>query len=174
MIVLYIILGIIAALLVAGLFVPKGMKATREIVINKPNAEVFNYIKHLKNQDNYSKWGSMDPNMKKEYRGTDATPGFISAWEGNKKVGQGEQEIISIEEGKKLNTELRFIKPFKSVAQSSMTTEAINDSSTKVSWGFEGTMNYPLNVMKLFMNMEKAIGNDFSTGLSNLKVLMEK
>ncbi len=174
MIVLYIILGIIAALLVAGLFVPKGMKATREIVINKPNAEVFNYIKHLKNQDNYSKWGSMDPNMKKEYRGTDATPGFISAWEGNKKVGQGEQEIISIEEGKKLNTELRFIKPFKSVAQSSMTTKAINDSSTKVSWGFEGTMNYPMNVMKLFMNMEKAIGNDFSTGLSNLKVLMEK
>ena len=29
MIVLYIILGIIAALLIAGLFIPKGMKATR-------------------------------------------------------------------------------------------------------------------------------------------------
>ena len=174
MIVLYIILGIIAALLLAGLFIPKGMKATREIVINKPNAEVFNYIKQLKNQDNYSKWGSMDPNMKKEYKGTDATVGFVSAWEGNKKVGQGEQEIISIEEGRKLNTELRFIKPFKSVAQSSMTTEAVNDNSTKVSWGFEGSMNYPLNVMKLFMNMEKSIGNDFSTGLSNLKALMEK
>ena len=174
MIVLYIILGLIAALLIAGLFIPKGMKATREIVINKPNAEVFNYIKQLKNQDNYSKWGSMDPNMKKEYRGTDGTPGFVSAWEGNKKVGQGEQEIISIEEGKKLHTELRFIKPFKSVAQSSMTTEPINDSSTKVSWGFEGNMNYPMNVMKLFMNMEKAIGNDFGTGLGNLKTLMEK
>ena len=174
MIVLYIILGIIAALLLAGLFIPKGMKATREIVINKPNAEVFNYVKQLKNQDNYSKWGSMDPNMKKEYKGTDATVGFVSAWEGNKKVGQGEQEIISIEEGRKLNTELRFIKPFKSVSQSSMTTEAINDNSTKVSWGFEGSMNYPLNVMKLFMNMEKSIGNDFSTGLSNLKALMEK
>lgn len=174
MIVLYIILVILTALLIAGLFVPKGMKATREIVINKPNAEVFNYIKQLKNQDNYSKWGSMDPNMKKEYKGTDATPGFVSAWEGNKKVGQGEQEIISIEEGKKLNTELRFIKPFKSVAQSSMTTEAISENSTKVSWGFEGSMNYPMNVMKLFMNMEKSIGDDFSTGLNNLKALMEK
>lgn len=174
MIVLYIILGIIAAILIAGLFIPKGMKATREIVINKPNAEVFNYIKQLKNQDNYSKWGSMDPNMKKEYKGTDATPGFVSAWEGNKKVGHGEQEIISIEEGRKLNTELRFIKPFKSVAQSSMTTEAITEKSTKVSWGFEGSMNYPMNAMKLFMNMEKAIGNDFSTGLTNLKALLEK
>jgi len=174
MIVLYIILGIIAFLLIAGLFIPKGMKATREIIINKPNAEVFNYIKQLKNQDNYSKWGSMDPSMKKEYRGTDATVGFVSAWEGNKKVGAGEQEILGIEEGKALHTELRFIKPFKSIAQSSMTTEAVNDSSTKVSWGFEGQMNYPLNVMKLFMNMEKSIGNDFSTGLNNLKALLEK
>jgi hypothetical protein len=174
MIVLYIILGIVAGLLLAGLFIPKGMKATREIVINKPNTEVFNYIKQLKNQDNYSKWGSMDPNMKKEYKGTDATIGFVSAWEGNKKVGQGEQEITGIEEGKKLQTELRFIKPFKSISQSSMTTEAISENSTKVSWGFEGSMNYPMNVMKLFMNMEKAIGNDFSIGLSNLKALMEK
>ena len=174
MIILYIILGIIAALLIAGLFIPKGMKATREIIINKPNAEVFNYIKQLKNQDNYSKWGSMDPDMKKEYRGTDATVGFVSAWEGNKKVGTGEQEITGIEEGRKLSTELRFIKPFKSVAQSSMTTEALSDNSTKVSWGFEGQMNYPMNIMKLFMNMEKSIGNDFSTGLSNLKSLLEK
>lgn len=174
MIILYIILGIIAALLIAGLFIPKGMKATREIIINKPNAEVFNYIKQLKNQDNYSKWGSMDPNMKKEYRGTDATVGFVSAWEGNKKVGAGEQEITGIEEGRKLSTELRFIKPFKSVARSAMTTEALSDNSTKVSWGFEGQMNYPMNIMKLFMNMEKSIGNDFSTGLSNLKSLLEK
>lgn len=174
MIILYIILGIIATLLIAGLFVPKGMKATREIVINKPNAEVFNYIKQLKNQDSYSKWGMMDPNMKKEFRGTDATVGFVSAWEGNKKVGAGEQEIKGIEEGKKLSTELRFIKPFKSVAQATMTTEAVSDNSTKVSWGFEGQMNYPMNVMKLFMNMEKAVGNDFSIGLSNLKTLLEK
>jgi hypothetical protein len=174
MIVLYIILSIIAVLLIAALFIPKGMKATREIVINKPNAEVFNYIKQLKNQDSYSKWGSMDPNMKKEYKGTDATVGFVSAWEGNKKVGAGEQEIKGIVEGSRLNTELRFIKPFKSIAQSSMTTEAVNENSTKVSWGFEGSMNYPMNVMKLFMNMEKAIGDDFAIGLSNLKTLMEK
>ena len=174
MIVLYIILGIIAALLIARLFIPKGMKATREIVINKSNTEVFNYIKQLKNQDNYSKWGSIDPNMKKDYKGTDATVGFVSAWEGNKKVGVGEQEITGIEEGKKLSTELRFIKPFKSVAQSSMTTEAVDNNSTKKSWGFEGSMNYPMNVMKLFMNMEKSIGNDFSTGLQNLKTVLEK
>jgi hypothetical protein len=174
MIVLYIILGIIAAILIVALFIPKGMKATREIIINKPNAEVFQYIKYLKNQQNYSKWATLDPQIKNEYRGTDGEPGFVNSWVGNKKVGEGEQEIKGIEEGKQLITELRFIKPFKSVAKSTMSTAAVNENSTKVSWGFEGAMNYPLNVMKLFMNMEKGIGDDFSIGLHNLKTIMEK
>lgn len=174
MIVLYIILGLIVLFLLAGLVISKDMKATREVVINKPKAEVFNYIKHLKNQDNFSKWASMDPNMKKEYRGTDATAGFVSAWEGNKKVGKGEQEIIAIAEGSKVDYELRFEKPFKSVSKAQMVTEAVNENSTKVTWGFEGKMNYPMNVLKLVMNMEKAVGNDFSTGLNNLKAILEK
>jgi hypothetical protein len=174
MMVLYIILGILAALLLAGLVIPKDIKATKEIVINKPVGEVFNYIKYLKNQQNFSKWATLDANMKNEFRGTDGQPGFVNHWAGNKKVGEGEQEITAIEEGKALHTDLRFIKPFKSFAKATMTTEAVDAGSTKVSWGFESKMNYPMNVMKLFMNMEKAIGNDFSTGLANLKALLEK
>jgi hypothetical protein len=174
MIVLYIILGLIVALLLAGLIISKDIKTTREIVINNPVNEVFNYIKYLKNQQNYSKWATLDPNIKNEFRGTDGAVGFVNSWEGNKKVGVGEQEITGITEGKSLSTELRFIKPFKSLAKAVMTTEAVDANSTKVSWGFESKMNYPMNVMKLFMNMEKAIGNDFSTGLANLKTVLEK
>lgn len=174
MIVLYIILGIIALLLLAGLVIPKGLKTSREVVIHKPVSEVYNYIKYLKNQDHYSKWASLDPAMKKTYTGTDGTVGFISAWEGNKKVGQGEQEITGMEEGRKIDFALRFIKPFKSFANVNMTTDAVDAGSTRVTWGFESSMNYPMNLMKLFMNMEKSIGNDFSTGLNNLKALLEK
>jgi hypothetical protein len=174
MIILYIILGIIAMFLLAGLVISKDMNASRDIIINKPSGEVFNYIKYLKNQQNYSKWASLDPNIKNEYRGTDAAPGFVNHWAGNKKVGEGEQEIKGIIEGKSLITELRFIKPFQSVAKSTMTTEAVDANSTKVIWGFESKMNYPMNVLKVLMNLEKGIGNDFATGLSNLKSLMEK
>lgn len=174
MIVLYIILGIIAAVLLAGLVISKDISATKEIVINKPKDEVFNYIRYLKNQQHYSKWASLDPEMKNEFRGTDGQPGFVNHWSGNKKVGEGEQEITSIEEGKAFHTDLRFIKPFKSFAKATMTTEALDANSTKVTWGFKSQMNYPMNVMKLFMNMSEMVGKDFSTGLSNLKALMEK
>ncbi|MBL7732214.1 MAG: SRPBCC family protein [Chitinophagaceae bacterium] len=174
MIVVYILVGIIVALLLIALVIPKEMNATRDIIINKPVGEVFNYIKYLRNQHNYSKWATLDPNMKNEYRGTDGAPGFVNSWTGNKKVGQGEQEITGVEEGKALHTDLRFIKPFKSFAKSSIRTEAVDAGSTRVSWGFESKMNYPMNIMKLFMNMEKMIGNDFSTGLQNLKNVLEK
>ncbi|MBL7724619.1 MAG: SRPBCC family protein [Chitinophagaceae bacterium] len=174
MIVLYIILGIIAALLIAGLVISKDISATKEIIINKPVGEVFNYIKYLKNQQNYSKWATLDPDMKNEFRGTDGQPGFVNSWSGNKKVGVGEQEITAIEEGKALHTDLRFIKPFKSFAKSTMTTTAIDVNSTKVTWGFASKTNYPMNIMKLFMNMSEMVGKDFSTGLSNLKAIMER
>ncbi len=174
MIVLYIILGIIALFLLAGLVISKDISATKEIVINKPIGEVFNYIKYLKNQQNFSKWATLDPAMKNEFRGTDGQPGFVNSWSGNKKVGVGEQEITAIEEGKALHTDLRFIKPFKSFAKATMTTAAAGANSTKVIWGFESKMNYPMNVMKLFMNMSEMVGKDFSTGLSNLKTLLEK
>lgn len=173
MIVLYIIIGIIALFLLAGLVIPKGLHATKQVVINKPKQEVFDYIKLLKNQDNFSKWASMDPGMKKEFRGTDGAPGFVSAWEGNKKVGKGEQEIKSVGNDK-IDFEIRFEKPFKSVAQAFMTTEDAGNNSTKVSWGFDSEMKYPMNTMKLFMNMNEAIGKDFEIGLNNLKAILEK
>ena len=174
MIVLYIILGLIGLLLLAGLFISKDLQANKEIVINKPVDEVFGFIKYLKNQQLYSKWAALDADMKNEYNGIDGQPGFVNHWVGNKKVGEGEQEITAIEEGKAIYTDLRFIKPFKSFAKVKMTAEAIGASSTKVSWGFQSKMNYPLNIMKLFMNMNEMIGKDFSTGLANLKNLLEK
>ncbi len=174
MIILYIIGGLVALFLLAALLTGKVMKASRNIVINKPAAEVFNYIKYLKNQDNFSKWAGMDPAMKKDYRGTDGTVGFVSSWNGNKKVGQGEQEITGIEEGKQVNFEIRFLRPFKSQARSTMSTEPVDNDSTKVTWGFQSRMPYPFNIFRLLMNMDKKIGDDFSTGLNNLKALLEK
>ncbi len=168
------IVAIIALVLIIALFVKKDYKVEREVTINKPKQQVFDYIKMLKNQNNYSKWAMMDPNMKKEYRGTDGTVGFVSAWEGNKEVGKGEQEIKGITEGQRMDFEIRFEKPFKSVANGYMTNEALGETQTKVKWAFAGNMPYPMNAMQLFMNMDKSIGGDLQTGLDNLKALLEK
>ncbi|HMV76360.1 MAG TPA: SRPBCC family protein [Leptospiraceae bacterium] len=166
---------IIAIPLIAAIFVKKEYTVLREITINRSKTDVFSYIKLLKNQENYSRWAQMDPKMKKTYQGTDGTAGFISGWEStNKDVGKGEQEIKKITEGERIDYELRFIEPFQGTEQAFMAVETVSDEQTKVKWGFNGHMAYPMNLMMLFMNFEEMIGKDFDIGLNGLKQILEK
>jgi hypothetical protein len=113
--ILLVLAVIIGIALITALFVKKDYEVTRNITINKPKQELFDYLKYLKNMDNYSRWAKMDPDMKKTYTGTDGTVGFISAWDSDKdSVGKGEQEIKKITEGERIDMEVRFKVPFES------------------------------------------------------------
>lgn len=164
---------LIAIPLIAAIFIKKEYTVTKHVTVNKPNAEVFNYIKYLKNQAKFSKWASMDPNMKTSFRGTDGTVGFVSAWDSQQDdVGAGEQEIKRIVEGERIDFELRFFRPFESTEQAYMATEVAGPNQTKVTWSFDGHMDYPMNIMIPLMGIEKMIGDDLQTGLNNLKGIM--
>ncbi|GAB3339124.1 hypothetical protein GCM10027429_25100 [Marivirga atlantica] len=172
--ILLIILGIIVIFLAIGLFLDKDYAVEREIVISSPKNEVFDYIKYLKNQDNYSVWQKNDPHMVKSYRGQDGTVGFVARWESDSaNVGVGEQEIIKIEEGKRIDFELRFYEPFESIEPAYMELESLDGDRTLVKWGFNGHFDYPMNLMLLFMDMEEMVGNDLETGLKYLKEELE-
>ena len=170
---IYITAGILLLLLILYLLAPSGYDVSRTIEIHKPSSEVFDYLKYLKNQDQWSPWGKRDPNMKKDFSGTDGTVGAISRWEGNKEVGSGEQEIKHIEEGRRIETELRFLKPWKSTSDAYMEVEPLGAGSSRVRWGFKGKNGFPMRFMMLFMNMDKMIGGDFEEGLATLKNQME-
>jgi hypothetical protein len=173
--VLLVLVILIAIPLIAALFLRKDYAVEREVTINKPKQEVFEYVKYLKNQNKFSKWANLDPNMKQEFRGTDGTVGFVSAWESQSDdVGKGEQEIKGIKDGERIDYEIRFLKPFESTSPAYMTTETVNGNQTKVKWGFSGHMPYPMNLMLSVMNMEQMLGDDFQLGLNNLKGIMEK
>lgn len=173
--IIYALLGAVVLLLLVAIFVPKEYKISREIVIARPQKIVFDYVKFLRNQNNYSKWAKMDPNMRTEFRGTDGTIGFVSAWDSqDKNVGKGEQEIIGITEGERIDYELRFLKPMESKDHAFMTTVALSDSSTQVKWNFEGKMNYPMNITLLFLDLDGLLGKDLEVGLAGLKGILEK
>ena len=103
----------------------------------------------------------------------DGTVGAVSHWKGNKKVGKGEQEIKGIIENERIDSELRFLKPFKSTSDAYLLTRKLSPNETEVIWGFSGTHKPPMNVMMLFFNMEKSVGADFEEGLRDLKQQLE-
>lgn len=169
------LLGLLILVLLIAAFVEKDYSVERSVAIQKPKTEVFDYVKYLKNQNNFSVWAKIDPNMKQEFRGTDGTAGFVSAWDSPvKEAGKGEQEIIKIDEGKSIDYEIRFLKPMKSTDNASLSFENLNDSTTTVKWRFFGKIKYPMNLMLLFMDMDSMLGKDLDGGLQNLKGILEK
>lgn len=161
---------VIAIPLVMAVFVKKEYLVERQITISKPRQEVFNYVRYLKNQDAFNPWILMDTDLKKRFEGTDGTIGFIYAWEGEK-AGKGEQEIKKLSDGKRLDLELRFIKPFESTGAAWFATEEVSEIQTQLSWGMSGESPYPMNFMNLFM--DTMLGKDLETGLNSLKSALE-
>ena len=171
--ILLIIAAIIAIFFIIALFTKKGYSLEREITINKSTGDVFNYIRHLKNQDYYSKWVMMDPNVKRTGTGADGTMGFVSAWDSNvRNVGKGEQEITKIIPGARIDSKVRFEKPFKNVADVNMATKAIAPEQTELIWTMRGQNKYPMNIMNLFI--PGMLAKDMAESLENLKGVLEK
>lgn len=40
--------------------------------------------------------------------------------------------------------------------------------------GFKGAIPYPMNLMGLFMDMDKEVDGDLEVGLKNLKLILKK
>lgn len=171
-----IVAAIVVLVLIIALLAPKAYNVQRSIIINKPSRQVFDYIRFLRNQDHYSKWVMMDPAKRMTYKGTDGTIGYASAWDSDiKQAGKGEQTLVNIVEGERIDIRVVFIKPFAGVADTYMSTEPTADNNaTTVLWNFDSKMAYPMNFMLLFMNMDKMLGKDMNESLENLKRILEK
>ena len=170
--ILLVITGIIALLLIIALFIKKKHYVRREIIINAPLNKVFGFLRLIKNQDKFNKWAKTDKDRKEETKGTDGTVGYIYSWSGNKNAGEGEKEIMRIVEGKRIETEIRFVKPMRVTAQVIMETESISENQTRVSLINAGRLNYPLNIM--IPLAERNFANDMDSSLSTLKNILEK
>ena len=151
----------------------KDMIIEKNVSVNKNINEVFNFLKQTKNQDRFSVWNMKDPNMKRDYSGTDGTKGFVYSWDSkDKNVGAGSQEIKNISEGNRIDYELRFIRPMQNIAASSFILNKIDDNNTSVTWTFQSPTKFPMSLFSpIFKNM---LGKQLNQSLQNLKALLEK
>lgn len=169
--ILIFILALVGLLLVVALFIPNEYTVSHTITINKPQKEVYDYVKTLKNQEQWSSWVLADPNIKLTYTGTDGTVGATQAWEGNDEVGAGSQTITKLD-GERIDIVLHFIKPFEGNSKAASIIKAVDANSCTHTEEFYGTEPYPKNLMSILF--KKFIGEAFEKNGKNLKKALEK
>lgn len=166
------IISLIALLLIIALFIPNDYTVSVSTTINKPRQVVFDYVKMVKNQENYSIWVMQDPNVNMDYQGVDGTVGFKASWDSkDDNVGAGSQQITTISE-ERIDVDLHFERPMKGEAKASTLLESISENQTKVTAEFYGHSSYPMNLMN-FMGGKYIIEAE-NQNLANLKKILEK
>jgi carbon monoxide dehydrogenase subunit G len=168
-----VVVALIAALLVYAATKPDTFRVQRSASIKAPPAKIFALLNDFHRWDAWSPWEKKDPAMKRTFGTATSGKGAVYAWEGNRDVGQGRMEIAESAPPSKVAIKLDFLKPFETHNIVEFTLEPQGDT-TNVTWDMHGPNPYIGKVMQIFFNMDKLVGNDFETGLANLKTLAEK
>lgn len=177
---LYIALGIgavmIAAIiivLIVALMQPNSFRVERSIDIAAPAEKIFPFLDDLKQQRLWSPWDQKDPNMKRDYSGAPRGVGAIYAWDGNREIGSGRQELVTVTPYSKIEGKIDFFRPFEAHNRIEFLLKPTSQG-TNVTWAIYGPMPFMSKVMCVFFSMDKMIGGEFEKGLVQLKALAEK
>ncbi|MFT3751756.1 MAG: SRPBCC family protein [Paludibacter sp.] len=171
---LIVIAAIAVSIIIVALLINKDLNVERSIIINKPIKDVFEYLRFMRNLDNFNVWNMADPNMQKEFRGTDGEIGFVYIWDSRtmKNVGAGEEEIVEINKNRKIEFEIRFKRPMQSTAKAAFILESVSADKTNVEWDFYSKSRFPMNIFKSVLG--KMLEKDLEKSLQNLKKILEK
>lgn len=163
---------LIAVVLIFAATRPNTFSVERSASIKAAPEKIFPLINDFHQWDAWTPYNK-DREMKKTYSGAASGVGAISAWDGNREVGQGSIQITESVPPTKIVMDLQMFKPFNCRNRVEFTLTPTVDSTT-VRWAMTGTSNFVSKLMGLFINMDKMVGNDFETGLAGLKRLAEK
>lgn len=171
--VLGIVIVLLAAIiLIGGEFLPKTYSVSRSTIINAPDSVVYKNIADFNEFYKWNPWAKMEPTAKTKISGTIAQPGHLYEWVG-KETGEGYMKIVEVKPNSLVDIELKFIKPFESLADTRFDIVSENNG-TKVTWAMSGENNLMGKWMCVFVSMDKMIGGDFESGLKSLKEKSEQ
>jgi len=163
----------VVVLLVYAATKPDSFRVQRSATIQAPPEKIYPHINDFHRWAAWSPWEKLDPDLKRTHSGAASGKGTVYEWEGNKKVGKGRMEITDESPPSRIIIKLDFFRPFEAHNTAEFTLAA-NGSATTVTWAMLGTMPYMMKVMSVFMNMDRMIGENFETGLANLKAIAER
>lgn len=171
--IVFVVLGLVALALIIALFIDGDFSFEQTVKIEAPIEKVWEHTSTLVDLNSWSPWVAKDRSTKHDISGTDGTVGAEACWDREyEDVGKSCQKITKIDAPNLFETNLSFERPQKSAVDGVVKLKAV-DGGTEVTRGFSSTLPYPFRIMKLVMNLEKEVGEEFTQGMNTLKALSE-
>ena len=168
-------LGLVAVLAIifvgVGLVLPREVTVARSVEIDASPDEIFPHLNSLKAGAEWSPWLGRDPEAQLTYSGPDEGAGAKLDWASDHpQVGSGTQVIRTSVPGEKVVTDLDFGDMGTAVATFTLTGAG---AATTVTWDLQTDMGAGPVGRWMGLMMDRWVGADYETGLSNLKTLVE-
>ncbi len=141
----------------------------KSIEIAAPPETVYETVVDYGTWTRWSPWLCAEPDAVVTVSENSNSVGSIYSWEG-KIVGVGEIEHAQLEPGRRIDDEIRFLKPFKSQSSVSFVLQR-TARGTELTWQMDGSLPWFMFWMKSMM--QTFIGMDYQRGLKMLKEFIE-
>ena len=144
----------------------------RSGLINASPEKIYPYLIKFKSGNEWSPYEKIDPGMKKTYSGPETGVGSIMEFDGNRNVGSGRLEIMNVVPNQLVEIKLTMLRPFKAdnIVQYRLNPK---DHGTQFTWAMSGDNNFLSKLVGIFIDCDKMVGDQFSQGIRNIKILVE-
>ncbi len=168
LIALSLIVLLVAAFVLVGLFLPKDYDVSRTAVINATPEEIHALVGDLERWPEFMPWEEGDPTIETKIvksTGADAS----QTWTGNS--GNGTLTFFESDPATGIGYEMLIDKwdPSKGY----LNYEALEDGTTRVTWRMEGNISTPIIGPYFAASMDAMVGPMFHQGLQRLKSILE-
>jgi uncharacterized protein YndB with AHSA1/START domain len=147
-------------------------EVVRRTTIAAPPERVHGLIDDFHAWRQWSPWEDVDPALRREYGGAESGVGARYAWEGNRKAGKGNMEIVG-STPERVDVRLSFEKPWKATNSVAFTLAPAGGQSTEVTWRMTGTNTGFAALFAKVFSMDRMLGKDFEKGLARMKTAAE-
>ncbi len=144
-------------------------KVSANIAIDASVERVRDVLCNYKTWPTWSPWLYLEPDTQVNYHGEPSTIGHGYDWNGDR-TGSGKMTLRSITDTR-IESDLNFLKPFKSYADIAFDLKANGDNSTEVVWHMDSSL--PFFMFFMVGKMQGMIHSDYTRGLRMLKDYVE-
>jgi effector-binding domain-containing protein len=141
----------------------------KNIIINKSHSEISSFLSDFRKSKLWNPWLVLDDEGVTDDKNLPNQVGHQQHWKGPI-IGEGIQTLTAISDHR-VDIELRFIKPFKTISPTYYLLNSIDNNSTELIWSMKGSLPFFLFFFRKFMTV--MLSRDFERGLDRLKELCE-